>query len=179
MQTVVGQGNGQPAGASRRTGERFVTVGGYFLLFVLGVLQGLIGAFQYSRAVGPVPVAALGFALLIGATSVLGAWGMHRPLAGLLPAIGWFLAAFVLAMGTAGGSVLITNTGDGQWFLFGGSLCAAAGVVIGFVRWSPRRVLARGGERPRPAIPGSHAIDREEPGIDEPAHGAPERDTPN
>jgi hypothetical protein len=45
----------------------------------------------------------------------------------------------ILAMGTAGGSVLITNTGAGQWFLFGGAVCAAAGVVIGFVRWSPRR----------------------------------------
>jgi len=179
MQTVVGQGSDKPAGASRRSAERLVTAGCYFALFVLGVLQALIGTFQYSRALGSVPVAAIGLAVLIGLTSVLGAWGMHRPLGGLVPAIGWFFTSFVLAMGTSGGSVLITNTGAGQWFLYGGSVCAAAGVVIGFVRWSPRRAIASGVPRPRPALPPSQAGDREEPGLDAPAHGATERDPPN
>jgi hypothetical protein len=141
MQTVAGQGSGQPAEARVRDdrGELIVAVGAYVLLFVLGILQGLIGTFQYSRALGSVPVAAVAFAVLIGITCVLGAWGMHRPLGALLPGAGWLLTTLILAMGTAGGSVLITNTGAGQWFLFGGAVCAAAGVVIGFVRWSPRR----------------------------------------
>jgi hypothetical protein len=116
-----------------------VTAGGYLALLILGAAQALVGSFQYSRELGPVPVAAVGFALLIGATSVLGAWGMHRALGGLLPAAGWVLASFLLANGTAGGSVLITNTGAGMWFLYGGSACAAAGVVTSFVRWSSGR----------------------------------------
>lgn len=183
MQTVAGEGSGQPAGASRRSGERLVTAGGYLALFVLGVLQSLIGTFQYSRALGPVPVAALGFAVLIGVTSVLGAWGMHRPLAGLMPAIGWFLTSFVLAMGTAGGSVLISNTSAGQWFLYGGSVCAAAGVVVGFIRWSPRRALARGGQHPQPSFPArasgpstTGAVEPDPPELDAPSDARePER----
>jgi hypothetical protein len=74
---------------------------------------------------------------------------MRRPLGALMPAVGWFVASFVLAMGTAGGSVLITNTSGGTWFLFGGALCAVAGVLVSFVLWSPARARAarRGGSR--------------------------------
>jgi hypothetical protein len=130
-----------------------VVVGGYCMLLLFGALLGLIGCFQYSRALGSFPVGAVAFAVAIGVTCVLGAWGMHRPLGGLMPAVGWFITSFVLAMGTPGGSVVITNTSAGKWYLFGGSACAAAGVVIGFVVWSPartgasRRGLRTGGPR--------------------------------
>lgn len=151
MQTVAGQGSGQPAEAGVRgdRGELIVAVGAYVLLFVLGILQGLIGTFQYSRALGSVPVGAVAFAVLIGVTCVLGAWGMRRPLGGLLPGVGWLLTSLILAMSTAGGSVLITNTAAGQWFLFGGTACTAAGVVTGFVRWSPRRAAVTAPGEPR------------------------------
>lgn len=150
MQSVHGQGR-RPGGGPT---ERWITAGAYVVLLALGVLEGLVGSFQYSRALGSVPVAAVGFALLIGLTCVLGAWGMSGPMGGLLPAAGWLVAAFVLAMGTAGGSVLITNSGAGQWFLYGGSACAIVGVVVGFVRFSPSR---------RGAFPGTGAWHREIP----------------
>jgi hypothetical protein len=116
-----------------------MAAGGYVMLLLFGVAQGVVGCFQYSRALGPVPAAALAFAVAIGVTCVLGAWGMRRPLGGLMPAVGWFVSSYVLAMGTAGGSVVITNTGAGKWFLFGGSACAAAGVLVGFARSSAVR----------------------------------------
>jgi hypothetical protein len=127
-----------------------VVVGAYCMLLLLGALEGLIGCFQYGRALGFFPVGAVAFAVAIGVTCVLGAWGMRRPLGGLMPAVGWFITSFVLAMGTPGGSVVITNTTAGKWYLFGGAACAAAGVVFGFVRWSPARTGAsrRGGLRP-------------------------------
>jgi hypothetical protein len=116
-----------------------VIVGGYIMLFLFGVGQSLVGCFQYSRALGSVPVAALAFDALILVTCVLGAWGMRSPLGGLVPAVGWFVTAYVLAMGTSGGSVVITSTGaGGKWFLFGGSVCAGAGVLIAFA-WSAAR----------------------------------------
>jgi len=137
-----------------------VVWGAYCMLLLLGVLEGLIGCFQYSRALGPVPAAALAFAAAIGVTCVLGAWGMRRPLGGLMPAVGWFIASFVLAMSTPGGSVVITNTGAGKWFLFGGVACAISGVLIAFLRWSPSRTAAprRGGPWRAPHPPGEHRL---------------------
>ena len=141
--------------AARPDDGRLVVVGGYVMLLLFGVLQGLVGCFQFSRSIGTFPVAALAFAAGIGVTCVLSAWGMRRPLGGLMPGVGWFLTSFVLAMGTPGGSVVITNTTAGEWFLLGGSVCVAAGVVIAFVLWSPGKSAAAGrrgtwpGLRPR------------------------------
>jgi hypothetical protein len=133
-----------PRGGSPRVPDGpLVVVGCYFLLFVFGVLLGMIGSFQYNRALGSFPAAAPAFAVATGVASVLGGWGMRRPLGALMPAVGWFVAAFVLAMGTPGGSVVITNTSGGKWFLFGGALCAVAGVLASFVLWSPARAGAR------------------------------------
>jgi hypothetical protein len=164
-----------------------VVVGGYGMLLVLGILEGMIGSFQYSRALGSFPAAAVAFAVAIGVTCVLGAWGMSRPLGGLMPAVGWFVASYVLAMGTAGGSVVITNTGAGKWFLYGGSVCAVAGVVIAFARWSPARTGAarRGGSGRGSAghgqypgaqpLPGDHLAGKPD-GPDRDAPGTRKRD---
>jgi Family of unknown function (DUF6113) len=130
---------GPQRGRSETRDGSLVVIGCYCLLLVFGVLLGMIGSFQYSRALGSFPAAALAFALATGAACVLGGWGMRRPLGGLMPAVGWFVASFVLAMGTSGGSVLITNSNAGEWFLFGGALCAVAGVLVSFFLWSPGR----------------------------------------
>ncbi len=124
---------GRPAGA-------LLTGSGYALLFVFGALEGVIGCFFYSGVIGPVPAAALAFAAAILVTSVLAAWGMQAPTAGLMPAVGWFAASFVLAMATPGGSVVITNTAAGEWYLYGGSACAAAGVLLAFAGLSRARL---------------------------------------
>jgi hypothetical protein len=126
---------GQQRGPSAGYDGRLIVVVGYVMLLLLGVAQSLVGCFQYSRALGSFPAVALAFDVLILVTCVLGARGMRSPLGGLMPAVGWFVTAYVLAMGTSGGSVVITNTGAGKWFLFGGSVCAGAGVLITFA-WS-------------------------------------------
>ena len=132
MDSARGQQRGRPAS---RDG-RLVVVGGYTMLLLLGAVQSLTGCFEYSRALGSVPVAALAFDVAILVTCVLGAWGMRSPLGGLMPAVGWFVSSFVLAMSTPGGSVVIAaNIGASKWFLFGGSACAAAGVLVAFA-WS-------------------------------------------
>ena len=115
-------------------GGRGVTVAAYVALFVLGALQGLIGTFQYSR--GPAPLAAIGFDIVILATCVLGSWGMRTALGGVLPAVGWLLVTLVLSSVSAGGSILVTASLAGEWFLFGGAVAAAAGAVYAFARWS-------------------------------------------
>ena len=129
-----------------------VTAGGYVALFLLGMVQGLVGAFQYSR--GPGVLVAVLFDAAILATCMLGSWGMRTALGGVLPAAGWFVVTLVLSASSAGGSVIVTNTAAGKWFLFGGSLSAAAGAVYAFTRWSRasrerRAGAAKADERPK------------------------------
>ena len=121
---------------------RAITVAAYAALFLFGLAQGMLGTFFY--AAGPAPAAALGFDVAILATCMLGGWGMRGALGALAPAAGWFIVTFYLASGTSGGSVLITATTAGEWYLFGGALSATAGLAAGAVGWSrPRRARGR------------------------------------
>ncbi len=112
-------------------GQRALTAVGYVVLFLLGAFQGLIGSFQYSRA--PVPLIAIVFAVVIFATCVACGWGWGTFAAGLMPALGWILASFILSMPRPNGSVIITATTAGEWYLYGGALGCAAGCVTAFV----------------------------------------------
>jgi Family of unknown function (DUF6113) len=114
-----------------------VTAAAYLMLFLLGAVEGVIGTFQYSR--GPGSVVAICFAVAILVTCVLGSLGMRSAGGALLPALGWFVVTIVLSSVSNDGSVIITDTSAGKWFLFGGAICAAAGAVFGFARWSRRR----------------------------------------
>lgn len=131
-------------GGRTRQRREIGAVAAYVALFALGAMEGLIGSFQFSHTlggvpvVGRVPVASLAFCALILATSLLGSAGMGTTLGGVLPAIGWMAAAFLLTLPTAAGSVIVTNTSAGEWYLYGGAVCAAVGVVASF-RWRPRR----------------------------------------
>jgi len=89
----VSSTRGTPAsGRSPVTGDtRAVTVGAYLALFLLGLVQTVIGTFQYGR--GPAPMAAILFDLAILATCLLGSWGMRSALGGVLPAAGCLLGA--------------------------------------------------------------------------------------
>jgi hypothetical protein len=131
-----------PPPAGDRAG-RLTGICAYVVLFLLGAAESVIGGFQFSR--GPGPVAAIGFALGIAATCLLAGWGMRTALGGLMPGAGWLATSFLLATGTRGGSVLITNTTAGEWFLFGGSVCAAGGCLAAYLGWSKTTRAARGG----------------------------------
>jgi hypothetical protein len=115
-------------------GQRaLTTAAGYLVLFVLGAFQGLIGCFQYSRA--PAPLIAIVLVVIIFGTCVACGWGVGTFAAGLLPAVGWILASFILAMGRPNGSVIITATAAGEWYLYGGALgCVLGSVAAYFTR---------------------------------------------
>jgi hypothetical protein len=139
-----------PPPPAEHSPEAFVTGGAYALLFLFGALQALVGSFQFSRSPGPFPLTAVLMAVLIGVTCLLGAAGMRSVAGALIPAIGWFVVSVALTLPTSGGSVIVTNTTAGEWYLYGGSLCAVAGVVIAILRRGRRRSWARGpGALPR------------------------------
>ena len=103
---------------------------GYLALFLLGLVQGFIGSFQYSRS--PIPLIAIILIVVIFLTCAACGWGVGTLGAGVLPAIGWILASFFLAMPKSNGSVIITATTAGEWYLYGGALASAAGAVTSF-----------------------------------------------
>jgi hypothetical protein len=128
-----------------KPGTRWLVTGGvYGVLFLLGAVQGMIGSFQYSRVAGPVPLAALAFCLAIGVTCVLAGWGTRSVGGALMPAIGWIAASFVLSMPVSNGSVIITNTTPGKWYLYGGTVSVVLGVALAFAA-----LARRAGARPR------------------------------
>jgi hypothetical protein len=111
-------------------GTRLLLTGGaYAALFLAGAVEGLIGSFQYSR---DAPLGAIGFCVLLLVTCLLGAWGMRSVSGALSPAVGWIVASFVLSMPVSGGSVIITNTTAGQWYLYGGTVSSLAGLALSF-----------------------------------------------
>ncbi|HWG01417.1 MAG TPA: DUF6113 family protein [Trebonia sp.] len=115
-------------------GERGLGAASYVVLFVLGAVQGVIGSFQYSQH--PVPLIAIILDVAIFATCVLGGWAMRSLAGGLAPAAGWIITSFILSMGNAQGTVIITATTAGEWYLYGGALAAAVGAGTAFVRWA-------------------------------------------
>jgi hypothetical protein len=115
-------------------GQRSTTAAAYLLLFVLGAVQGLIGSFQYSQA--PAPLVAILLDLVILATCLFCGWGTRAFAGGLVPAVGWIVASFIMSMGNAQGSIIITNTTSGMWYLYGGALAAAVGASAAFVFWT-------------------------------------------
>jgi hypothetical protein len=115
------------------TTSRAYTFTVYVVIFVFGVVQGVIGSFQYSQP--PVPVIAILLAVIIFATCVLCGWGTRTFSGALAPAAGWLLASFYLSMGTRQGSVIITNTTAGKWYLYGGALAVVASLLANFALW--------------------------------------------
>lgn len=109
----------------QRRGQRALTALGYLMLLLLGAFQGMIGSFQYGQS--PSPLIAIVLAVAISVTCAACGWGIGTFAAGLLPAVGWVAASFILAMPRANGSVIITATSAGEWYLYGG----AAGSLIG------------------------------------------------
>jgi hypothetical protein len=143
-----------PADRNGTTGKRgtrstvsLVSVGVYGVLFLLGLVEGMIGSFQYARTAGSVPVSALVCCAVILATCLLAAWAMRSVSGAILPGMGWIIASFVLSMPASNGSVIITNTTPGKWYLYGGTLSVAVGVVLSFALLA--RETRRAGETGR------------------------------
>jgi Family of unknown function (DUF6113) len=119
---------------SNRT-RLLVTGAVYAVLFLLGAVEGLIGSFQYSRMAGSVPTAAIVACAAILVTCLLAGWAMRSVSGAFAPAFGWVVASFVLSMPVSNGSVIITNTTAGKWYLYGGTLSTVVGVALSFGGW--------------------------------------------
>jgi hypothetical protein len=129
-------------GSADGKGWRLLATGAvYGALVLLGAVEGLIGSFQYSHTAGPVPLAAILSCLVILATCLLASWAVRSVTGALMPAFGWILASFVMSLPASNGSVIITNSAAGKWYLYGGTLSTVVGVALSFAgqaRMRPR-----------------------------------------
>jgi uncharacterized protein DUF6113 len=129
-------------GSADGKGRRLLATGAvYGALVLLGAVEGLIGSFQYSHTAGPVPLAAIVCCLVILATCLLASWAVRSVTGALTPAFGWILASFVMSLPASNGSVIITNSAAGKWYLYGGTLSTVVGVALSFAgqaRMRPR-----------------------------------------
>jgi hypothetical protein len=110
--------------------QRALTAAAYLLLFLLGAVQGLLGSFQYGQQ--PTPLVAIVLVVAILVTCCGSGWGFGTFSAGLLPAVGWILVSFILAMPRQNGSVIVTATAAGEIYLYGGALGCAVGTIVAF-----------------------------------------------
>lgn len=123
----------RPAGRPVRTpgrAERFAT---YAVLFLLGAILGVIGAFlvplRIGRQVAPISVVLAVIGNL--AVGIFGARGTGSRLGAVAPGVGWLLVAFALGVKRPEGDVIVPGGGVGVAFTLGGTLAAA--IAIGIV----------------------------------------------
>jgi hypothetical protein len=70
------------------------------------------------------------FCVVLLATCLLGAWAMRSVGGALWPALGWIIASFVLSMPVSSGSVIITDSTAGKWYLYGGTVASLSAVGL-------------------------------------------------
>ncbi|HEX4831009.1 MAG TPA: DUF6113 family protein [Trebonia sp.] len=115
----------------------------YLVLLILGIVEGMVGSFQYGQS--PLPLFAVLLVVLVLASCLLAGWGTGSVGGAIAVAAGWVLASFFLSMGTHQGSVIITATAAGEWYLYGGTLAVFVGVLASFVLHARSRARAASG----------------------------------
>ncbi|GII29719.1 DUF6113 family protein [Planotetraspora mira] len=107
-----------------------VTGAAYGMLFLLGLVLGVVGGFEHSWYAGNVPIAALGWLLILFAVP----YAMGRLMGGRLgataPALGWLVSSFLLATRQPAGDLAIAGDSAGYWYLYGGAVAVAAAIMF-------------------------------------------------
>ncbi|MBB2913485.1 hypothetical protein FHS43_004789 [Streptosporangium becharense] len=116
--------------AFRTPSNTVVTAAVYAVLALLGLLTGVLGAFQHSWYIRPVPVSALVcVALLFGVS-----YGAGRAMRGrgtaLAFTVGWALVTMVWIAGRPEGDLVIANDLSGYVYLYGGLVALVTGVML-------------------------------------------------
>jgi hypothetical protein len=107
-----------------------VTAAAYAVLVMLGLMTGVLGGFQHSWYLRPVPVSAIGwvaalFVVCYGAGRMMGG-----KLAALAPGAGWMAMTLIWLASRPEGDVIIANDLSGYVYLYGGLAVVLMGVLL-------------------------------------------------
>ncbi|WP_433245129.1 DUF6113 family protein [Streptosporangium sp. CA-135522] len=117
------QAAGQPS-------EATVTGAAYAMLILLGLMTGVVGGLQHSWTFGSVPVAAIGWVVLLFAAGYGAGRAMRGKLAALAPGAGWTAVTLIWLGGRPEGDVIIANDLSGYVYLYGGLIAILAAVLL-------------------------------------------------
>ncbi|MER5647906.1 DUF6113 family protein [Streptosporangium sp. NPDC002524] len=114
----------------REPSETIVTVAANAVLVMLGLLLGVLGGFQHSWYVRPVPVSAIGCVALLFAVTYWAGRTTRGKAAPLAFAAGWALVTVIWTAGRPEGDLVIANDLSGYLYLYGGLAAIAMGVLL-------------------------------------------------
>ncbi|MER7501934.1 DUF6113 family protein [Nonomuraea pusilla] len=103
----------------------------YGMLFVLGVVMGVVGGFTHPVwQAGPVPVAAVCWVLVLFGVC-LGAGRLMRTRLGVVaPALGWLLVTMPFTLQLGSGDLVIAQGAAGYVYLYGGLVALVAAFLM-------------------------------------------------
>ncbi|GAA0949929.1 DUF6113 family protein [Nonomuraea longicatena] len=102
----------------------------YGMLFVLGLVMGLVGGFTQAWYVGTVPVAAVAWVLvLFGACLGAGKLMKGKLGAGVVGG-GWLVVSTVFSLQGSAGDIVIAGDSAGYIYLYGGLVAVVAAFLM-------------------------------------------------
>ncbi|GGL10578.1 hypothetical protein GCM10014719_10620 [Planomonospora parontospora subsp. antibiotica] len=126
-ETGPGTGGAQAAAGPP---PRPVTAAAYAVLVLLGALMGLLGGFQHSWYLRPVPVSAIGWVLGVFAVCHGAGRAMGGRAGAMAPAAGWLAVTTLWLTARPEGDLVIADDVSGYVYLYGGLLAALAGALL-------------------------------------------------
>lgn len=94
-----------------------------------GVLVGVVGCFQHTRELGPLPLGLLLGLLAVFAVVVAGGVLVAGRVGAALALLGWLVPTVVLSLSGPGSDVVLPADGLGYGWLLGGALAAGLALV--------------------------------------------------
>lgn len=107
-------------------------VGGaaYGMLFVLGLAMGVIGGFSHAWTEWEIPIAAIGWLIVLFAACLAAGKMMRSKLGASVLAVGWLIVSMAFSYPRAAGDLVITGGLPGVLYLYGGAVVMVVAFLL-------------------------------------------------
>jgi hypothetical protein len=102
----------------------------YGMLFVLGLVMGLVGGFTQAWYVGTVPVAAVAWVLVLFGACLAAGKLMNGKLGAGVVGGGWLVVSTAFSLQGSAGDIVIAGDSAGYIYLYGGVVAVVAAFLL-------------------------------------------------